>query len=503
MRFFKSLEYRLRNFFPEKGYTIPNKKLFYRKENKGKNVAIECFTGYSALNVYYISILAKLIKEQDINNIYLIYKSRMDRYLWQNKILRNYLSAKEIILSNEKVSDRDFNCFVNGEKDITKIKFKEFSIGQDIYFSKLRAEKVGRYPLKIELYDKEIKQFISRYSAIDEVIEKYDIDCIFQSDIAYTSYLPLFMAALNKNIKSVVSFPYGKTGKIGGRSYLSATEYNDVDRRFPFSFSDSTWEQASKLEEGRVNDFVNKRFRGESSLFDGSYQKGKSKGVSSMCMSKENAKALIACHLLWDNPGYESLFNDYTDWLINTLSVVKNRKDVDWIIKSHPSEKYLGTNEKVKMIVSEFFSGDIPSNVYFLEADTELSTFEIIKDVDFVVTVRGTITFEAASLGKKVLTAGKGPHSGLAIAEEFSSKESYIERLMTLDNFHFENDLTARKALYTYMEIKAVYSPILNDLYNGKRNLEDIVFNGEADSAISKVHDVIKSECGKDIQSCC
>ncbi|EGU56698.1 hypothetical protein VINI7043_17639 [Vibrio nigripulchritudo ATCC 27043] len=427
----------------------------------------------------------------------------MDKHLWQNKFLKNYLDAEEVTLFERGINEDDISNFTKQFKYITDVKFNGFNVGQDIYFSKLRNSKVGRYSLDIYRYRKEIKQFLSRYMAMNEILDKNNINCLLISDIAYTSFLPVFIASLNKNINTIVSFPYGKTGKIGGRSYVSQSDYNNVVRRFPFSFNESTWSKAQAIDCLAIEEFVSRRFEGRTELFDGGYQKDKCSGIRSMNMKENRFIALVACHLVWDNPGYESLFNDYIDWLIQTLKVAEKRNDVNWIVKSHPSEKHLGTNEQVATILNDVFDGDIPQNIYFLDSDTDVSTFQLIEEVDFIVTCRGTITFEAASLGKKVVTAGDGPHTGLGIAEEFSSATEYITYLEGVKDFSFDNMDVAKRAMYTYMEVKAAQSSVLKSYFDNTVSMKEIRDSGLSDKALEMVHNLLLKNESKDIVSCC
>ncbi|PJC86306.1 hypothetical protein CSW98_08795 [Vibrio sp. HA2012] len=499
MSFLNSILYRINNFFPNDNTAIPRRERYKRHNNEGINIAIECFTGYEVLNFYYVAVLSKLLKENKINKVYLVYKKSMDKYLWQNKLLKNYLDAEEITLSGKKVVGERLLYFIENNKYITDINFNGFNVGQDIYFSKLRNNKIGRFYPETHYYEKEISEFLGRYEAMEQFLKEKSINCLLLSDIAYTSFLPVFIASLNKNINTIVSFPYGKTGKIGGRSYVNHADYNDAVRRFPFSFNDSTWAKAQTIDSSVIEEFVDKRFEGKTELFDGGYQQGKNFGITSIDVKENKYNALVACHLVWDNPGYESLFKDYIDWLIQTLKIAEKRNDVNWIIKSHPSEKHLGTNEKVVTILNDLFGKKIPPNIYFLDSDTKVSTFQLIKEVDFIVTCRGTITFEAASLGKKVVTAGDGPHTGLGIAEEFSNATDYLSYLESVDDFSFDKMEVAKRAMYTYMDIKAVQSNVLRSFFDNTTSMKEIREKGLSDKAIEKVHNLILQNTSEDI----
>jgi len=387
--------------------------------------------------------------------------------------------------------------------------YKGFNIGQDVYYAYLRDKLIGtinQTPSDLAII---IRRAVNYTNVAEKLIRIHKPEYLLITDNCYATFSPLFHTFLRHDIPVGLTVTHASgTGKVCGRLYTSIDEAENVTRRYPFSYTDETWQQLLIDYDDNSDEitgaYLRERFAGNDLIFDGSYHKfttrisndalRKELGVPSFCRKT----VLLAAHLFWDNPGYKGLYRDYELWLKDTLDIIAENPFVCWIVKAHPSEIRIGTNRYARDVFHERFSSDIPPHIVFLDADTKLNTYSLIDFVDAVLTVRGTIGFEAACKGKLVVTAGTGPHSGLDIAKEFSSKEEYRTYLLgfhnvntTLDELYLKN---ARMALYGYFTLKAPCSPMLkrgdrlaayanlssDELYN------DAVLNRIVDKMISK-----------------
>ena len=130
--------------------------------------------------------------------------------------------------------------------------------------------------------------------------------------------------------------------------------------------------------------------------------------------------AVIFAHVLWDASLFYGvdLFENYADWLVQTVGAAVGNDHVNWVIKTHPSNVFRvahgdieGESSEVTLIRERF--PELPDHVHLLLPDTKISTLSIYEFADYGVTVRGTPGMEIACFGKPAFTAGTGNYAGL------------------------------------------------------------------------------------------
>lgn len=172
--------------------------------------------------------------------------------------------------------------------------------------------------------------------------------------------------------------------------------------------------------------------------------------VSAEAMSKKEVQELLGLdpqkktaavfsHILWDaNLFYgEDLFEDYGDWLVQTVRAAARNSNLNWVIKLHPANVWKRAYENVEQELAEVTLlkkelGDLPGHVHLLLPDCGVSTFSLFQSIDYGVTVRGTTGMEMPCLGVRTLTAGTGRYSGFGFTDDFESAGDYLAALRDL-----------------------------------------------------------------------
>lgn len=395
--------------------------------------------------------------------------------------------------------------------DIYYIFWGGVQIGRDIYNAILRDRLIG----SLNGYDDRVGGMINLYVknlfAAEALVNKFKPDFALMTDTGYAVFGPFFLGLLKNNVPTSIVVPYGAdTGKVTGRTYASLKDWTEIDRRYPFSFTDATWQRLQEEynvdKDQMVSEYLRKRFAGDDKAFDGSYHKTTLRydrydmlGRLGFALDANKKIVLIAAHLFWDEPGYEGLYKDYETWLRHTLKQVEFNSDVLWVLKAHPSEVHLGTCRYARDVVVELFGNNLPPHLKFVDCDADINTYSLIDCADVVITVRGTIAFEAACKGKYVVNAGFGPHTGLGFAKDFDSVAKYEDYLI---NLHREPTLLsaeqmrrARIGLFGYFVVKAPVAPTLLrgntiDSYanlKGKELFADPTFNSIAEKISHRI----------------
>jgi hypothetical protein len=149
--------------------------------------------------------------------------------------------------------------------------------------------------------------------------------------------------------------------------------------------------------------------------------------------------AFIFPHILWDASliwGID-LFRDYEEWLVETVRAACGNDRVNWVIKIHPA--HVGKaiqdgfhGEPAEVITLRQHIGELPPHVFFIPADSPISTFSLFPVMDYCVTVRGTIGIEAARLGIPVLTAGTGRYDRKGFTLDSETREEFLEKVANI-----------------------------------------------------------------------
>jgi hypothetical protein len=105
-----------------------------------------------------------------------------------------------------------------------------------------------------------------------------------------------------------------------------------------------------------------------------------------------------------------SVFSHMYDWLDHVVEVIKEHPETLFVIRAHPDEKRRGTRKHSRQPVSDWVvqnGVDALPNVFFIDSNEPLSSYELIKKSKFVMVYNSSIGLEATLLGVPVLCGGK------------------------------------------------------------------------------------------------
>jgi hypothetical protein len=149
--------------------------------------------------------------------------------------------------------------------------------------------------------------------------------------------------------------------------------------------------------------------------------------------------AVVFAHVLWDASLFfgVDVFDNYADWLTETVRAAIRNDSLNWVIKAHPANVFRQSHGDVKgeaaeVVLLRDIAPDPPAHVRVLLPDTPVSTMSLYRFADIAITVRGTPGLEMACFGKPVITAGTGSYSGLGFTLDSTSREEYLRRLSML-----------------------------------------------------------------------
>ncbi len=95
------------------------------------------------------------------------------------------------------------------------------------------------------------------------------------------------------------------------------------------------------------------------------------------------------------------------------------------VIRTHPAERVLGTEERYGNLIRTKVGGPLPDNVTIIEAEMEVNSFSIIDISDVGVVNTSTVGLEFALLGKPIILISQTHYRGKGFTYDVESPEEF------------------------------------------------------------------------------
>jgi hypothetical protein len=167
---------------------------------------------------------------------------------------------------------------------------------------------------------------------------------------------------------------------------------------------------------------------------------------------------LIMAHQFNDSPHWygDSLFDDYYQWLVETLKFVATCPHLNWLVREHPYEVALGEVDDFNALISQY--AHVPNIKLVPQTVTTSSLFAC---VDAITTVAGSGGLEFASAGVPPINAGNPFYGDLGFAIRPRTVDEYfkcLESIQTLPRLNSRQIQQAKEAALVHFECKRVAS---------------------------------------------
>ena len=440
-----------------------------------------------SLKKKYLNFKINLIKKNKIfeGKTIVVNRNRIDpvfRSLWCASILSSFKKQKIILFSKKQFS------FTNGIYENFGIEnFENISIKRIFFKNWIKNTLIFFYSFFVYL--------VYSIKGVDKFIKEFNFNNIYTGLLIHESYikkrkyfldtnffLPLFYFfnifnsfilidflenyLIKKKIKNIILNKYTYFD-IDSIIFLIAKKKNlkcfvlsqeKVLKNYQILFYEQKYsftkkDLKKKISNIKVNNFVNKKFKGLTDRDSKRAHKQKyffdRYKLEKLFSQKKRHIVLFCPHVFSDSCSATGkfLYRDYFDYYIKTINILKKIEDINWIIKMHPNRESYNENE-----VSKKFNDKIKSDNIQILSD-KCNTLSVIKNVDAVVTAKGTIILEATALGKKVLAYKYNRFEKCNFFSKYSNEKEYFNKLK-FKNFNFKvsrkDRELARKLLYQY-----------------------------------------------------
>ncbi len=358
-------------------------------------------------------------------------------YIWNfNKtICRNILNSLGIHSITDMSQYKNVNLIAEAENicnnikhpsDIINYKYPEEIPGLYLYDVILKKQRNKTVNIK----DKNLKWYIFEYLSAIEMSKKLLLK--FKPDIVALSHRVSFQCAPMAYLASKNGIEtYILSGNFGVPRFTRIKEPNDIF----FGIPHPPKKDIELLEKNKVNafkkigsEYLEQRKLGRFSDLSSRLAFGKGRNKFDLTDSKYKQKKIISIYVgnWFDFPHVFGMkrFLDVFDWITTTIKFASQNKEVIWLIKPHPAEKWYGGTT-----LEDSLPDDLPENIVILPNDYDGKA--IMQVSDALVTIHGTSGIEYASEGKPVLVADVGWYHNCDFVLFPRSREHYLQLLKT------------------------------------------------------------------------
>ena len=166
---------------------------------------------------------------------------------------------------------------------------------------------------------------------------------------------------------------------------------------------------------------------------------------------------LILAHHFEDCPHCypNSLFDDYYQSLVATLTFASNHPDINWLVRQHPYEMLLQRDNTFASVTERFQDA---RHIHVVSNKLAISSF--FGAVGLVTTVNGSGGLEFAAAGTRPVLAGNPFYGELVFAVRPKTRETYCAALLELEYYKPLPEWKvqqAKEAAITHLHYKRVW----------------------------------------------
>ena len=463
-----------------KNYLLENKLIW--KLNKKKNskiILIDLTLSSHPMHAIIQCIVASNLRHFSNYDCKVI----INKYdLLSKFIAKSFLINKFIEVSNGNILSRFFYYLKSinllSEKKLLnkliKFKYKKIELGKAAYEFAIRNY-LKEFPDQRHNY--------LFYLALSKSLQSYDQSqkIFFDKNIkalvmAETQFIPnriFFQSSLLKKIPVFAFFGARKENLISIRCFNDFKNKNTHRMKFSSKLFNYLNKNFKSLLEKKIEKFIkedkslNQIGFGEK-VFSSNLPKKKlvtPKNKKKFCellkLNNKQKNILILPNVFVDNLLTHDwgIYSTPIEWFIETLKIIKKIDNVNWIIKSHPSEKIYNTKITTKSIFDKIVKNS--SNIKLIEDKYNINNLN--RFISSVISFGGSAGYEYTLLGVPVVTVADTRYSNFDLTISPKNIDDYKKILNNLDKIKkIGKNKKFRAGLYCYL-IKKL-SKLQNDL---------------------------------------
>jgi hypothetical protein len=301
----------------------------------------------------------------------------------------------------------------------------------------------------------------------ENIIKELTPDHVVFVEKGYTPAAELYNECIRNNVDVVQWISAPTPGALILKRYNNENKF-----AHPLSLGNNTIKKLPQIEPRQLttvasdilNNYSNGVWFNRQNLNEGKRAQTKYEIYESLGLAPELKTAVIFAHIFYDATFFygDNLFEDYKQWLVETVKIAIRNEKLNWIVKVHPVNVWRSKQdgmplEHLERSVLETELGELPRHIRILESDTDILTSSLFYSIDYGITVRGTIGLELPCFGIPTVTAGTGRYNGNGFTLDPQTLEEYETLLLNLHHvkpLSFQEVSSARRYAHACFKLR-------------------------------------------------
>lgn len=383
---------------------------------------------------------------------------------WRERRALERIGFKEFIFleedyefRTEQFSDQanDILEGVRDHRDLLALRLPAALPAYTLYDTVLKLARHPRPPLDSSLWRVALAELLRDVAIYQRELSRRQVSHVAVSHPWKNEWATLVWLALSRKVPSYYLTSYCDSIRIRRfvtqhdyaqpKDFLSRAEFDALTPKAR-AFLSSIGEQDLKRRAAANSTDINTRF-----AFNPAFRIS-DRAAARIALSGQDERPIgvVYCHSWVDFPHIFGLrnFTDYADWIRATVSRIGEIRDVIWLLKPHPAERWQGG-----MTLREIV-GDLPPHVRVVTSKTDLAT--ALNAADAVVTVHGTIGLEASAQGVPAILADRSYYSDWNIGYEARDRRDYFRLLGEVGRLPRPDAAARRRAMACFAAALAI-----------------------------------------------
>lgn len=264
----------------------------------------------------------------------------------------------------------------------------------------------------------------------DYLVKQSDADRVIMSHGIYPTWGPAFQILIENKIPVVT---YGKTKRKRAEKFnWNATgDWWDVSEE---------WEKVKNIplnekQQTKIDHYLKTRITHSEDvlIYNFGELEEKELTIKRFQLDPKKLTYTLFTNVLWDaaSAQREIAFKNPVEWVIETIEWFKNHPEKQLIVKIHPAEKVIGTNQPFAQLILELM--ELPGNVRLIKPEEKVNSWSIYKVTDLGLVHTSTAGMELPLVNVPCVVVSKTHFRDKGFSVDIKSKEEYFAYLENFD----------------------------------------------------------------------
>ena len=152
--------------------------------------------------------------------------------------------------------------------------------------------------------------------------------------------------------------------------------------------------------------------------------------INNLNINKNLKNVLMCTNVAWDSAVLKQgvSFNTQREWIIETIKYFEKNEKINLIIRIHPAEKMIDTNEPVMDCIKNNFK-KLPKNVIVIGPESEINTYSLVDIANYGLVFSSSIGLEMVCSGIPVIVSARVHYGDRGFTIFPKNKKEYFEKV--------------------------------------------------------------------------